>query len=148
MHNIHHLGITVRNLERMIEFYKEAFGFEVLGEERRYIDDKGQLSTRIAMMRSGNCFLEIIFQASLTHTAASTAASHGYAHFCLEVSDIDQDYERLRALGVDFAQPPPVEFDETRSVKGRDPEGNMFELLQTMRPWECEFDDLPAIGRR
>ena len=29
---IHHVGVHVRDLDRMIRFYREAFGFELVGE--------------------------------------------------------------------------------------------------------------------
>ena len=30
---IHHVGVHVRDLDRMIRFYREAFGFELVGDE-------------------------------------------------------------------------------------------------------------------
>ncbi len=55
---------------------------------------------------------------------------HGYTHFCLAVSDIDEEYGRLLAAGMKFLGEPTSVAPGVRSVYGRDPFGNVIELEQ------------------
>lgn len=54
---IHHIGIRVRDFERMVSFYRAAFGFEVVGEE---FGDREKGGARLVMTRADNCYIEII----------------------------------------------------------------------------------------
>jgi len=36
---IHHVAVHVRNLDRMIKFYRDAFGFEPVGEQFSWRDN-------------------------------------------------------------------------------------------------------------
>ena len=56
-------------------------------------------------------------------------SDHGITHFCIEVSDIDSEYQRLSAAGVPF-HCPPLNFGTAKATYGRDPDGNVFELLE------------------
>ena len=138
--NIHHFGFHVRNFDGMVDFYKEAFGFEVVGDELSF----GEGPTRVAMICSGNCFLEIIGQPSSAHPSASPVLS-SYPHLCVEVTDIEQEYRRLEAMGVDFEGTAPADFGYAKTVKGRDPEGNLFEMMQTVDQYE--LGHLPSLTR-
>jgi catechol 2,3-dioxygenase-like lactoylglutathione lyase family enzyme len=57
------------------------------------------------------------------------ASTHGWSHFALEVEDLDFEYARLCALGVAF-HTPPVSNGRARFVYARDPDGNIFELIE------------------
>ena len=51
------------------------------------------------MLQAGNAYLELFQYESPVRTPADPArnpASQGYTHFCLDVVDIDAEYERLR----------------------------------------------------
>ena len=54
---------------------------------------------------------------------------HGITHFCIEVEDIEEEYERLRQAG---ARPhcPPLDFGAAKATYVRDPDGNVVELLE------------------
>jgi catechol 2,3-dioxygenase-like lactoylglutathione lyase family enzyme len=54
---------------------------------------------------------------------------HGITHICLDVVDIDTEYERLRAAGMTF-HCPPQGVGALRATYGRDPDGNVVELLE------------------
>ena len=64
---IHHVAIHVRDLDRMIAFYRDAFGFKSIGDpggwsESKEIDEiigvPGS-AARTAMLQAGNCYLEM-----------------------------------------------------------------------------------------
>ncbi|HYZ99151.1 MAG TPA: VOC family protein [Acidimicrobiales bacterium] len=51
--------------------------------------------------------------------------------FHLEVHDVDHEYQRLRAQGVDFEEPPTNRPWGVRSTAARDPAGHSVELTTT-----------------
>jgi catechol 2,3-dioxygenase-like lactoylglutathione lyase family enzyme len=148
--NIHHIGIMVRDFERMTRFYQEAFGFELYPELTIAREKAAEIAageardtrTRIAMMRAGNCYLEIMGNPNLP--PRERAASPGYVQLCVDVDDIDADYARLKGLGMTFGLAAPVDFGHVKAVTGTDPEGNVIELVQTMRDWDCNLGKMLA----
>ena len=54
---------------------------------------------------------------------------HGITHICLDVADIDAEYERLKSAGMMF-RCPPQGMGGLRATDGRDPDGNVVELLE------------------
>lgn len=138
---VHHLAINVHDFDRMLEFYREAFGFEVVGEEFKWkdmpildqlIDVKGS-AARTVMLRAGSCYIEL-FQYSAPEprvTRALDPQDKGYTHMCVDVTDIEQEYERLKGLGMTFGHFEPMNMGHVKSVYGRDPEGNVIEIQET-----------------
>ena len=57
-------------------------------------------------------------------------SDHGISHFCIEVAGIDGVFQRLRTAGVAFHCPPLNFFGKAKATYGRDPDGNVFELLE------------------
>ena len=153
---IHHVAIHCRDLDRMMTFYRDAFGFELVGEPfewekepvlDRLIDVPGS-AARGAMMRAGSCYVEMFeFTAPQPDSAEPKSPyDKGYTHFCIDVaSDIESEYERLKALGMTFGANAPIDMGHVKSVYGRDPEGNVIELQQTAD--HCDFR-LDALGEK
>jgi catechol 2,3-dioxygenase-like lactoylglutathione lyase family enzyme len=138
---IHHVAVATLDLERLADFYAKAFGFEVIktgGWERDSLRHelvtgvKGS-AARCWMLRSPNLFLELFeyLEPRGQRVADRQLWDPGYTHFCVVVSDIDMEYERLRHLGMQFHGPPPgLRGDTVRALYGRDPEGNPIELIE------------------
>ena len=148
--NIHHIGIVVRDFDAMLAFYQEAFGFKILGAELIIPKDKaGEIAqgrarsanTRVIMMQAGNCYLEIMGNPSLP-VQDTTLPGRGYVQLCVDVEDIDMEYARLKDVGMTFASPGAVDFGHVKAVVGNDPEGNVIELVQTVRAWDCNLAEL------
>ena len=55
---------------------------------------------------------------------------HGITHLCLQVTDIDAEYARLKAAGMRFHCPPQEYTSGLWATYGRDPDGNVVELLE------------------
>jgi glyoxylase I family protein len=154
---IHHVAVHVHDLDRMMRFYRDAFGFEVVGEKfgwrddallDRLIDVPGS-AARGAMLRAGTCYLEL-FQFSAPEPRSVMAlrpCDKGYTHFCVDVTDIEWEYERLKSLGMTFGHPAPVDMGHVKSVYGRDPEGNVIEIQQVARDADIRLDRLPPLGK-
>jgi glyoxylase I family protein len=148
--NIHHIGIVVRDFDKMLKFYHEAFGFEILGselnipaEKARQISSSGRrkANSRVIMMKAGNCYLEIMGNTDAS-AADSADVTKGYIQLCIDVDDIDAEYARLKEIGLTFGPAAPVDFGHVKAVTGTDPEGNVIELVQTVSNWDCNLTTL------
>lgn len=146
------MAVHVHDMERMLRFYREAFGFEVVGEpfswqDSEFIDkivDVPGSAARGAMLRAGTCYLEMFQYSAPAPTVAQALRPYdkGYTHFCVDVTDIEQEFERLKKLGMTFSQPGPIDVGHVKSIYGRDPEGNLIELQQTAPHCDFRLDTL------
>lgn len=153
---IHHISIHVNDLDRMMTFYSDAFGFRLVGEGFEWkdvealdniLDVKGT-AARGAMMRAGTCYIELFeFSAPAPdHTAPKRPNDKGYTHFCVDVTDIEAEYVRLSSLGMTFGHPAPIDMGHVKTVYGRDPEGNVIEIQQTADHSDMRLEDLTATA--
>ena len=154
---IHHVSVHVTDLDRMIKFYREAFGFEIVGEQfswsnnavlDKLIDVPGS-AARGAMLRGGTCYLEL-FQFDAPEPTSSKPLrpyDKGYTHFCVDVTDIERECERLRELGMTFGH-TPIDMGHVKSIYGRDPEGNVIEVQQTAENCDFRLDKLSPVAAR
>lgn len=146
---IHHVAISTGDIDRLIAFYRDVIGMEVaresswpVGSER--IDALVGLpgsSARTATLRMGNAYLELfqyVTPSGAPQPHDRPVSDHGYTHFCLDVVDIDAEFERLSAAGMPFHCPPPparsIGSGSLRSTYGRDPDGNVVELQEFLDP--------------
>lgn len=136
---LHHAALSVRDLDRAIEFYCGVLGMELLQQAgfaggvmdriTRLTGTKG----RAAVLRMGAQHLELFEFSTPTpkpNDPPRPVSDHGISHFCIEVTDIQGEYERLRAEGVEF-HCAPQPFGDMKATYARDPDGNVFELLET-----------------
>lgn len=153
---IHHVAVHVHDLDRMLAFYKDAFGFELVGEPFSWADSEfidrivnvPNSAARGAMIRAGTCYMEL-FQYHVpapTVTQALQPFDKGYTHFCVDCTDIEQEFQRLQGLGMTFSQPGPIDVGHVKSIYGRDPEGNLIELQQTAAHCEFPLHKLPPVA--
>jgi predicted enzyme related to lactoylglutathione lyase len=93
------------------------------------------------MMQAGNCYLEIMGNPDAP-ASSNTNSAAGYVQLCIDVDDIDTEYTRLKGIGMTFGPPAAVDFGHVKAVTGCDPEGNVIELVQTIRDWDCNLAEL------
>ncbi|NPU94365.1 MAG: VOC family protein [Gammaproteobacteria bacterium] len=145
---IHHVAVHVHDMNRMLKFYRKAFGFEVVGEpfsweNEEFIDRivavKGS-AAKGAMLRAGSCYLELFQYAAPkpNNTKGLDPFDKGYTHFCVDVTDIEQEFVRLKGLGMTFPEPAPIDVGHVKTIYGRDPEGNLIEIQETIDE-KCDF---------
>lgn len=153
---IHHVAVHVNDLDAMIAFYRDAFGFEVVGEpfewdNDAFIDtivDVPNSSARGAMLRAGTCYLEMFQYRNPAPDSVRPLNPYdkGYTHFCVDATDIDAEYERLKGLGMTFSQPAPIDVGHVKTIYGRDPEGNLIEIQQTQDVCDFPLSALPTVA--
>ncbi|MBP1686650.1 MAG: hypothetical protein H6Q33_2793 [Deltaproteobacteria bacterium] len=137
---IDHVAISTADAERMLQFYRDVLGFEVVSDTSwprgtQVLDDLVGLkdsAARSIMLRKGDTRFELFQYESPPPRPVDPrrpVCDHGITHFCLEVADIYGEYERLRAAGMTF-HCAPKDFGVVRSTYGRDPDGNVIELYE------------------
>jgi catechol 2,3-dioxygenase-like lactoylglutathione lyase family enzyme len=139
---IHHTGISVRDRQLMLCFYRDLLGFEVVHELEwqddsvtdRVIGVPGSAAWK-ATLKAGDSFLEIFSFSTpaATNSGPLRASDKGYTHLALLVTDIEGEYQRLRDAGIHFNSPVQT-FGPVKSVYGLAPEGNIFEMLEVSEP--------------
>jgi len=136
----HHAAISTPNLARCIDFYTNIIGGEIawtFGWERGTpeadeVTGLTDSASNAAMLRIGETFLEVFEFSSPTPETKDTdrpVNNHGITHICLEVDDIDTEYQRLMKAGMRFNCAPKHQ-DGSSMVYGRDPDGNVVELIE------------------
>ena len=133
-----HTAIVTPAIDRLSEFYAMVTGSPVhrrgsFGPDPKFDVVGGLHDARFhgAWLRAGNAELEFWqYLTPLTEAVPPRAMSDlGWNHVCFESNDIDSDIDRLRTAGVELHL-PVSEFGNARIVFCRDPDGNIFELLQ------------------
>ena len=137
---IHHTAISTSDIERSLQFYRDLLGFKEVFSSKwdigTEVTDKivglKDSSARVVMLRAGNACVEL-FQYVTPEPKPSDmnrpVCDHGITHLCLQVADIDAEYARLKAAGMRF-HCPPQDIGGLRATYGRDPDGNVVELLE------------------
>ena len=143
--NIHHTAISTGDLERSLRFYRDLLGFtevfssawKVGSEVTDNIVGLKNSSARVVMLKLGDTCLELFQYATPTPKLGEPqrpVCDHGITHLCLEVKDMDAEYARLTAAGMTFHCPPQAVGKGVRATYGRDPDGNVVELLEQDNP--------------
>ncbi len=146
MPSLHHTGLTVRDLDRSLDFYRDLLGMELLFEQEKAggylarIVGYPDAHVRMAHLRfpEDEHRLELFqYLSPASRGRAGEPRDVGITHVCLRVDDIEALHERLRAAGVAFTS-EPVLVDTGANAGGvgvylRDPDGVTVELFQPKR---------------
>lgn len=140
---VHHIGITVRDVDRSLGFWKAFLGTE---PRWRKVLDAPYLSlitgySGVSMNAAvidlpGGQILEILdYRISGKTPNPPDTANPGNIHICVETDDIDALWDRAAAAGGAPVSPGPVEITAgpNKGVKAcylRDPDGITVELFQ------------------
>jgi len=136
----HHAAMSTPDLDRFLQFYCQVLGCEVAwtfdwqapSPEADAVTGLTGSAARAAMLKLGDSFLEV-FEFSSPEAKPQQpdrpVSDHGISHICLQVQDIHSEYQRLEAAGMRFHCPPQTQ-DTGFVTYGRDPDGNVVELLE------------------
>lgn len=136
----HHAAISTPDLDRCVHFYTEVVGCEIAWEfawpagtpEADEMTGLVNSAARAVMLKLGDNHLELFEYSSPTPEALDPdrpVCDHGITHVCLLVQDLHDEYERMKAAGMRFHS-EPLEQDSGYVVYGRDPDGNVVELIE------------------
>lgn len=135
---MHHAAIAVPDIAAGLRFYGDVLGFETVDDvalpggiaplaEAFGIEDS---ACEVRMLCKGNSFIELFeYGASQAGDAERPVNRLGITHIALASDDPETDYARLAEEGVVF-NAPLFGAAPTRFAYGRDPFGNVIELLE------------------
>ena len=137
---IHHVALHTPNFEKMIAFYRDVIGFEVVEETCAQWSDTPMIdaiigveksAARAVMLRAANVYIELFEFSNPPPRGGDRLRpnDHGYTHICLDVDDVIVEHARLSVSGMTFAA-DPLDMDTVKAVYGKDPDGNIIEIQQ------------------
>src|SRR5262245_16566083 len=138
------VGMTVSDIDRSVEFYsaltfQKVSDVEVWGDEFEHLEGVFGARMRIARMQLGNEYVDLI-QYLAPPGRPIPADSHSndlwFQHIAIVVRDMDQAFEKLRALKVQFVstgpQTLPASIKPAAGIKAfyfRDPDQHKLEII-------------------
>lgn len=143
--DLHHLGLTVADIERSINFYRDVLGMTLI-RRRPHVDNDyvAQQTGYAGLVLSVASFrvhpdsqqsLEVVQYLNQAGPPAETATNRaGNTHLCLTVDDLRACYQALTSQGVRFKS-EPVTITAGPNAGGLvvyfyDPDGYTLELFQ------------------
>jgi glyoxylase I family protein len=137
---VHHIAIGVPDIEAGLAFYCDILGFDLDWRSDISADNEKAgaavglpgFEAKMAMLKGSNLCLELWqYSNPEPRDLRSDPSDLGYPHMALAVEDIEAEYVRLAAAGMTFVG-PPVDFGTQKAIYGRDPFGNIIELLEEL----------------
>lgn len=125
---IEHIGLWVKDLEGMKDFYVKYFDAKV---SELYFNPKTQFQSYFLSFESGSR-LEIMTKKHLT---GRTADSYGFAHLAMSVgtkNDVDNFVEKFVSEQYPLLNGPRITGDGYYEAVVQDPEGNLIELTTNL----------------
>ncbi|MBD2842882.1 VOC family protein [Erythrobacter rubeus] len=144
---VHHVGITVSDIDETIAFYSAAVDFEVV--ERRMIDasafpaeilTKRDGAIEVALIETPTVFLVLtdIEPGVAAEPDRRSVIGPGYTHICWQTQSDNSGYKRFREAGLDMLSRGDDAVDlggyGVTYAYGFDPDGIMIEMEQLERP--------------
>lgn len=146
---IYHVGLTVSDIDRSIEFYRDVLGLKFQGEilmegkETELMFQRKNCRARVAYLNGSDKTnmppVELIqFIDTDIKKVKSDIFSTSVSELCFYTEDIDSVYETLLAHNVECLSSPQNfdftanGFGKSRAFYFRDPDGIILEMMQPM----------------
>ncbi len=142
---IHHTCLTVSDMDKSLRFYRDGLGLTVVQD----VEEQGERLSRETEMEGahnrlvwlkttqGNTLVELlqyIHPVGKPFPADARCCDVGMPHISFLVSDIEETYRDLCAMGVRFTAPPIAcdnsTFEGAKTAYCYDPDGIYVELFQ------------------
>src|SRR5205809_1618237 len=142
--SVESVGMTVSDMDRAVEFYsalafQKVSDVEVLGEQYEHLEGVFGARMRIVRMQLGNEFVDLTeYLAPRGRSIPLDSRSNdlSFQHIAIVVRDMDQAFEKLRALKVQFVstgpQTLPASLPAAAGIKAfyfRDPDQHNLEII-------------------
>ncbi len=148
---VHHPALAVPDMQRALDFYCGVLGFELVMEAAlpSGYDPLSQAlglsdaACQVRMVRKGGSCIELFeFADKQSGTPNRPVNRQGITHLALASDDYEKDYADLVSKGVAF-NAEPFGAAPSRFAYGRDPFGNVIELLEHApgTPMGLRFED-------
>ena len=144
-----HIGITVRDMDKAVEFYRDTLGLEVIGDvtidgdAASTVTQVPNATVRAVYLRNAEDqtgppieLLHFVEPSGDTGKPYPGLTNPGITEVAFWVEDIEKTCDALRAKGVELYSPPQL-FDlegegygKVKAVYFRDPDGTTLELMQ------------------
>ncbi|MDE1994767.1 MAG: VOC family protein [Rhizobiaceae bacterium] len=120
---IGHIAVSVKDIERSLDFYVNKLGFAEMFRLER--DNRLWI---VYLRITDTQYIELFPDA--VGDSAPPFANVGYNHLCLEVDNIDEAIAELTGKGVVLTAEKKLGVDHNYQAWIADPEGNRIELMQ------------------
>jgi len=138
---VHHVSLATSDMERFVAFYRDLLGVQldrispIPGGFEPFENIVGLRNTagQVAQFQLGNLQMEVFCYHSPQPAPGQRrpACDVGIRHIAFDVVDIQTEYERLKAAGVEFISPPQhIAPGGVTSCYFYDPDGNILELQE------------------
>jgi catechol 2,3-dioxygenase-like lactoylglutathione lyase family enzyme len=140
---VHHVGITVSDIDDTIAFYSKAVPYELVERKRvparafpAEVLGKRTGEVEVALIRTPTVFLQLldVDPARKEAPARRPVIGPGYTHICFQTHDATPGYNRFKAIGLDMLSrgDKPVDLGGygVTYAYGFDPDGIMIEMEQ------------------
>jgi len=140
---IRHVGITVRDIDKSLYFYRDILGFTVvreMNESGRFIDDiSGLNNVKVNTVKlntpsqNGGMIELLCYESHTSSVHHDPIFKCGISHFALTVENIDEIYKKLSSENIVFNCKPKISDDGGAKVTFcRDFENNLIELVEVL----------------
>ena len=128
IYEIHHICVHAKDIDESIAFYRDIFGFTLVGKESSDVDE-------YAMLKLGTSRLELIQPKPQKESDFGDCGS--IAHIGLGVRNIDSVVKDLRAKGIQFLSEEIEDKDAPlgglRAIQMHGPAGEHINLYEWKR---------------
>jgi len=134
-----HIGIVVNDLDKMVWFYRDLIGLEILYdkiEEGRFLNhilNTNNKSPRIIKLGCDNKTIVELLYFGDCEINEKNLFNNGYTHFALTIEDGNSLYNKFIENGLSVINTPSISDEETVKVFfGKDPENNIIEFVELL----------------
>ena len=144
MFSVRHIGITVTDMEKSLELYRDYFGLEVVWdqiEQGEFIDGLSNIKDikvrTVKMKDDRGAMIELLEYHSHPEknhqNFIDKGIEIGISHLAVTVKDLDEVYAHLASMELEFNYKPQVSPDGNVKVCFcRDFDGTLIELVEEL----------------